>query len=188
MSESEGQITPRDRGEEESASAAAEGGGEEMFSLTHQSVGSASLQRRNRAQTSSQSRGSVCYRSPPSDRTGGETERRRKSTPCTSICAFAERKKLRQEAPNSRCCVDPLAGLTGAQKNETKWLSWTLVVHFLLHIFASQRERFSIGRGNRLKTTMTEQLWLNGHSFSLLLCRANAKQHCLRTIFGSLIY
>lgn len=47
---------------------------EEMFPLTHQSEGSASLQRRNRAQTSSQSRGSACYRLLLSDQTGEDRE------------------------------------------------------------------------------------------------------------------
>lgn len=84
-------LGPRRRGKCECG---CRGRGEEMFSLTHQSVGSVSLQRRNPAQTSSQSRGSACYRSPPFDRTGGETERGRKSTACTSIGAFSEDRRL----------------------------------------------------------------------------------------------
>lgn len=89
-----------------------------MFALTHQSEGSASLQRRNQARTSSQSRGSACYRLLLSDQTGGETvaretERKRKSTPCRSICAFGERenKKNYVGGYNSYCCVDSFVGL-----------------------------------------------------------------------------
>lgn len=51
----------------------------EMYPLTHQSEGSASLQRRNQAQTSSQSQGSACYRLLLSDQTGEDRERGREN-------------------------------------------------------------------------------------------------------------
>ncbi len=47
----------------------------EVFPLTHQSAGSASLQRRNQGQISSQNQGSACYQLLLSDRTVGKTER-----------------------------------------------------------------------------------------------------------------